>query len=217
MIRRRYRRRAPFRRVLRGRVMRRRRIPRPIGSGQMGKRFFKMRFQQAVNLTVAAAGTAVYNGTFDNNPSQAIDFASMANLFDEYKVCAMKITFVPSITANANILANYVPMYVMHDPNSTTAPVTAINNFLSYENCKYFNVQRPWKYYRKMQQNIPTNSSWTTQRNINTRGYLQTDSPIPTQAIFVILNAQNWQPTTPSSQQIGTMVTTWYIVARSRL
>lgn len=144
-----------------------------------------MRFTQDVNLTVATPTGATWIAKYTNNPSQSIDFASMANLFDEYRVCAMKVYYIPSMTANANVGQGFMACFVMHDPNSTTEPVTALNNCVSYENCTAFNLQRPWKYYRKMARNIPSNSSWTAQRNIGVSGYLPTDSPLDTQGTFI--------------------------------
>lgn len=181
----------------------------------MGIRYFKTRIVEPVDTS--SVGVYTSGGDITDLPSGSTDFASIANLFDMYRVCAIKLKFIPTVTASASpggISApfGFVPMYVIHDTNSITEPVTAVINYLQYESCRVMNAQRPWTYYRRMARNIPTNSSWTAQRNINTRGWIPTDSPITTQGIFV-----RFEPGGTSAQKYGTIVVTHYLVARARL
>ena len=133
----------------------------------------------------------------------------MFNLFDEYRICAMKLKFFPNVTANATITQFYVPIFVANDVNSTSLVVVTAANTLDYENCKVFNVQRPWKYYRKMQKNI---AYTTTANSIPVKGYIPTDSARPTQSFQILFNS----PTALTAGNYGTFVLTYYVVARSR-
>jgi hypothetical protein len=58
-------------------------------------------------------------------------------------VFAMKIRFVPSVTASTEF--NYVPGFVFHDPKAVSAPGT-ISTYtnVQFENRKLVNFQRPW-------------------------------------------------------------------------
>ena len=116
-----------------------------------------------MNVT-SGSGIATCTDYMDDNPaSVGAPVTNMFNLFDEYRTCAMKLNFIPNVTANATITQfySYVPIFVAHDVNSTSLVVATAANILDYENCKVFNVQRPWKYYRKMQKNI----AYTTTAN----------------------------------------------------
>jgi len=90
-----------MRRIRRGRVYRRRRIHRPIGSGFLAKRFFKVREIEVINAVVTNV-QASYSKSFYDNPSSAPAFNSIVNLFDEYRCCAMKLKWIPNITAYAD-------------------------------------------------------------------------------------------------------------------
>jgi len=62
--------------------------------------------------------------------------------------------------------------------------------FLDHEIFKVVNIQRPWKYYRKMARNISVSTNNTT---ILSRGYIPTANPTSTQAMGII-----WLSTNPA-------------------
>ena len=60
--------------------------------------------------------------------------------------------YVPTVTADVSY--NFAPGYVFHDVNSTTLSNISEDQAAKYESCKIVNMQRPWKYYRKMMLNL---------------------------------------------------------------
>jgi hypothetical protein len=82
-------------RVRRGRIVKRR-IQRPIGSGFLSERFFKLRSFLQVNENAASASAII---TIHDNPKFAVDFDSVAKLFDYYRVNSIKLKFIPAWTA----------------------------------------------------------------------------------------------------------------------
>jgi hypothetical protein len=119
----------------------------------------------------------------------------------------MKIRFVPNVTADTTF--QYAPGYIFHDANTPTfgAKLT-ISVATAYENCKFVNMQRPWKYYRKMYRNIPGGSSISS---FTSRGYLPTSTPFATQCI-VLFGINNMTV----ARQIGQFLVTLYVVGVAR-
>jgi hypothetical protein len=112
----------------------------------------------------------------DDNPVNAVDWNNFAGLYDYYRVCAMKIRYVPNISADTTF--QYTPGYIFHDANTPTFGATlSVAVAAAYENCKIVDVQRAWKYYRKMYRNIPSLACQTVS-SVVMRGYLPTAEPI---------------------------------------
>ena len=127
----------------------------------------------------------------------------MAGLFDYYRVAAMKMKFVPTVTADATY--NFAPAYVLHDVNSKSLPSITTTTAIQYENCRIVNMQRPWKYCRKMIRNI-TDSSGSS-----TRGYIPTSEPNATQVMCMLHLG-----TDQAGKHIGDTLSTYYISAFAR-
>jgi len=104
-------------------------------------------------------------------------------------------------------------MFVLHDVNETTVSITSANGCLDYESCKVKNLQRPWSYYRKMQRNIPINTSLTQAQNINNRCYILCLYATPTQCIYLWWASPAW---TDSPKNLGNLVITYYLVCKAR-
>lgn len=181
---------------------------RPAGSGEDGKRFFKLRHVEKIYST--ADNIIRIHKTDD--PQEVEDFKNIAQLFDKYRVNAMKLKFIPSVMANQSITNQYTPLYVIHDENHIGIPEDYTEaKLLEYENCKVKNLQRNWQYYRKMKRNIPTGST----DNIDVRGYLVSETPQPTQLIYVYGQVPTHSGDDPVL--IGTLVTTYYVTAKARI
>jgi len=171
-----YRRRAPVKKRI---YKRKYKLRRPIGSGAMARRYFKLRYvARFTPVSATDVSYAVFNDRPDTGDS---DWTSIASLFDEYRLCALKVKWIPRYTTALTdaVTANtYSPMFVYHDVNTPNAPVSndadeAAADSLNYENCKVKNFYRPWSYYRKMQRNIRID---TTRTSVTTsvRGYQAT-------------------------------------------
>jgi len=175
--RRRFYRRRPIRRVRKNRITKRR-IIRPIGSGFSAKRLFKLKSFLQVNENASSPNAVV---TIHDSPKLAVDFDSVAQLFDYYRVNAIKLKFIPAWTAQSlqtSISVSLRAAYAIRDINHPLDfPVTLTRNeAVGYENCKILNLQRPWTYYRKMIRNIITDPASTGIDTISIKGYYATAS-----------------------------------------
>lgn len=196
------------RRLFRRSRFRRRR--RPIGSGPTAKRFFKLRSVTAL----VSVNTAVSQYIQNDNPNLQQEWVNIVQLFDYYRVAAIKLKFIPEtnvLSLDSTTPAGYRPLYIIHDPNSiavgtgsTGLPLT-VNGTIQYENLRVKNANRPWSYYKRMVRNIPPSLA-------NYKGYIPTESPVATQAIQITIP----QFSTETTILLGSVITTFYVVARNR-
>lgn len=169
--------------------------------GQGGKRFFKLRYTETISSSVAG----VIDTYLTSNPTSYQDWSSISSLFDNYRTCAIKLKFIPQLPNNVSSSTSYAPLYIVGDPDSSTNPVTSVNEAIQYENMRVKNMYRPWKYYYKFPKVMATGSNVV----IN-RGYQDCASPI---SIGVVgLYGTNFSLSTT----YGTLVSTIYLVARNR-
>lgn len=211
----------PVRRVGRG-WLARKRAKRGMGDS---KRFFKLRLVSSISTD--GSGVASFSAT--DLPSSAQDWSSVAALFDQYRVCAMKLKFIPhafsdvigsqtitnNLTATATVTTGsqasnqtyYSPFYIVHDPDSTVATVAdTVNEAIEYENMKVFDLHRPFQYYRKMAKQFRINSDVST----DIKGYQSTATPQATQIIAGVGTGFT------ISVEIGKVIVTYYIAAKAR-
>lgn len=120
-----------------------RRIAKKAGKGD-GVRYMKLR--NVISLNTDGSGEAHFDLAV-RNPSGAQDWSSCSALFDSYRVCAYKLQFIPHLPNGSSQTADYRPMYITYDNNSTISPISSINASLQYENLVVKNLFRPWKHY----------------------------------------------------------------------
>lgn len=170
------------RRVVRRRpVVRRRRIIRrhvkPKGAGEMGRRFFKL--SRLVNFQTSATVTQISH-VFTDDPSAFTDWANIQNLFDFYRVCAMKIKYVPTFTESfsggtAGDTNYFGPHICWYDPNSDASPAGVTRDVvLQYENSRIFNGQRMFSYYKKF---FTRAVKVVDGEFVDMKGYIRTSQP----------------------------------------
>jgi hypothetical protein len=82
---------------------------------------------------------------------------------------------------------------------------------IGYENCKVVNMQRPWKYYRKMARNITPTQSGVSVLN---QGYMQTSQPQPTQCFGTII--QGLTGPTTETVDLALLMYTYYVTTIGR-
>lgn len=167
-----------------------------IGKG-MGKRFFKLRAVQLMSTTVGGDFATV----FTNNPSGCSDWASVQALFDDYRVCALKIQWVPQLPNDTSAQTGYKPFYIVGDANDVTA-LTGITDAIQYENCKVKNLYRPWTYYFK----FPKATAGSTLMN----GYRDTSVISGTQSV------KTYSTGLDTSQDYGQFILSFYITVKNR-
>lgn len=168
------------------------------GKGEYGVRYMKLR--QHVSMNTSGAG--VYTGDFSvRNPSNAQDWNNCAALFDEYKVCAYKVQFVPHIPAGNSTTVDYRPVYITFDTDSTATPITSMSDCLEYENLKVMNLFRPWKHYMIVPKIVTEG---------NTLGYQSTQQPTDRGRLTVYAESLDF------SAFYGDMIISYYIKFKAR-
>jgi hypothetical protein len=85
-------------------------------------------------------------------------------------------------TCNIPLPLNFVAGYIFHDSSRVTVSPVSIPIAIGYENCRIVNMQRPWKYYRKLIRDIDPTVKQTT------RGYITTAAPTATQCFILFVN-----------------------------
>lgn len=170
--------------------------------GASGKRFFKLRL--VTSFDTSAAG--ILNYAWTSNPSSYQDWTSVSSLFDTYRTCAIKLKYIPHAPNDTTSTVAFQPVYVIGDPDSSSAPISAINDAVQYENLKVKNLYRPWTHYYK----FPKLSSTGGSNVVLNKGY--TDCANPTSIGLVQAYTNNLSLSTT----YGTVISTLYIVARGR-
>lgn len=149
--------RRPFRRTTRRRVFRKARIPRSIAPAKLAaKRTF-----YAGNWTFGTAAVGDYWRYMSYSLNQLPSVTEFTSLFDEYKICAIKVTFRPSYdsvdSAALSISSTTGPQAYAHvciDPSSTNLPAgiynsATLNSFLENSGVKSYTTNRPFSVYFK--------------------------------------------------------------------
>lgn len=176
----------------------------PSNNGQAG--YFRLRGQ--LNITSDSSGNII-NGfrltqpdSFDGAGSVLTDWVSVANLYDQFRVCAIKLKFIPTHPNDPASAVAYRPLYVFADFDATgLAPTDAAA--VGYANMKVKNAYRPWSYYIKVPKLVNTGSS-----SVNVEGYMDTVSPQVTGSLY-ISKAGGFS----NSTTYGVVVLTYYIQA----
>lgn len=178
------------------------------GKGAFGIRYFKLRtvFSLAVGTPTAGeiqSSTPIYDTNPVLNPAQ--DWASIVNLFDTYRVNAVKVQWVPNSPADS--AKAYYPCYVLCDWDATSLPAATALLALQYENCRIKNLYLPWTYYCKPPKVVGTGD---TTRTFND-GYMDTsDTPTNLGQIEILA------PGLSGTSVYGSVVKTWYISCKDR-
>lgn len=142
------------------------------GKGEFGVRYMKLR--RFISNTTSAAGLLQYDINV-RDPSGCSDWSNCSALFDEYRVCAVKLQWTPRLPNDYSTLNTYTPMGLCFDVNSTsTSGFTQMTDLMQYENFSAKNVYLPWKKYIKVPK-VSTGGSligWCTTTTPDTHGCL---------------------------------------------
>jgi len=97
---------------------------------------------------VSSNGSGIINNTFGlQNPSSFSGWANFAAIFDEYRVLATVIQWIPSNGYNKVIATQtcLTPLYVVLDRDSVTT-IASTSQACGYDSVKAFDLERPFKY-----------------------------------------------------------------------
>lgn len=172
--------------------------------GQTAARMFKLR----VTATLSSDVGGDISGILSDNPSGANDWVSCGNLFDSYRVCAMKIKYIPSFPNDTNAVAGYAPLYVVYDADHQAQPLASVNDAVQYENLKVMNMYRPWSYYVRIPKfNSISGASAVT---IQSGGYIDIG------AVTAVSCIAYYGTGFKASLDYGTLVYTFYLKFKNR-
>lgn len=207
----RYNRRRVFRRRRFGRRRLIRRIRKIPGTRPFSPRFFKLRRIENIVYT----GTTYQSTIVTNDPSTAQDWTNVRNLFEYYKVCAIKLHWIPSINTrdlNTNPVtrAHFRPMYIVHDYNNSLGSTPSDDAIIQIQNMRVKAQFMPWRTYHRMVNTLDPTGTLPQMG----RSFFATSEPHSTQSVVVHLPGDS-EGNTPGNR-IGTLIVTYYLSARGR-
>jgi hypothetical protein len=98
-------------------------------------------------LTSSAGG--VVSNVFTTNPNTAINWSSFAGIYDEYRVLALHIEYLPSNRYNKSNATLVAPGYIVIDTDDTGA-ITVRNDAATYTSKKFVSLEMPWSMTYRM-------------------------------------------------------------------
>lgn len=112
----------------------------------------KVRGQTETDTTVCfydaiftTSGAGVNNTVLGNSPSSVANWASLAAVWDEYRVLALRLKYVPYKFAGGSTVVVQAPIVVVGDFDTATA-LTGYSLANQYSSCKEYPGDRPFEY-----------------------------------------------------------------------
>jgi hypothetical protein len=145
--------------------------------------------------TASSNGSGVIATTYTTNPNGTNGWSSWVALFDEYRVLALELKYVPlwhtlpSGTAGGTLL-----MVVDHD---SVAALSSFNNACNYESLKTGSIDRPMTHTYRLDGTLESN-------------FINTSSPTGLQGVKVYANGLT------NSTQYGNFIGTFLIEFRGK-
>lgn len=108
-----------------------------------------VRFKLRASFGVTSDGGGAIAGIWNNDPTGYGDWTNVQNMYDSYKIYAIKLHYIPSLPNDTSTVTGFWPLYVATDQNDATVP-GAVSVMLQYDDMKVFNMYRPWKLFRRL-------------------------------------------------------------------
>lgn len=140
------------------------------------------------------------------NPLQ--DWLTYAALYDQYRVCAIKFQWIPTLPNNESATAVFQPFYTIYDQDSAPAATTT-NALIQYSNLRVKNLYKPWKVYYKVARSF---SSQVSNVVVGSLGWYDTDVPSAVGRILFSTGSEACS----ASVQYGRMICTYYIAFKNQ-
>jgi hypothetical protein len=136
-------------------------------------RIYKMRVVNSGTLASAAV-TGVINAQVTLNPSGAAEWSSISTLYDEFRVCGVRISLIPS---QINTVTNAQGILVMAFDNDDATALTSVNSGLEYDTCQI--LQAIWD----PKSASASQYSWSRPTSGNSTAIIWCDVATPTQSV----------------------------------
>lgn len=180
------------------------RVNRPTKSGMY-------RLKGIVNITTNGSGVLLNAirlttpDNFDGASNSVTDWTSFANLYDQYRVHAIKVKWIPDVPNDESGTSVYKPIYVFTDYDSIgLSPTNGVA--IGYDNQRTFNLYRPWTYYKRIPKLLNPGAT-----NVSMLGYFDTLSTVSTGAVYLCQSGP-----LSISKTYGTCVVTYYLKGAMR-
>lgn len=138
--------------------------------------YIKRTFSSAMFVSSTTAATL---GAYSFQLSDLPNYTEFTQLFDEYKICAVKVKFMPlQSETNTGTTTNYqmMPFFTVIDPDDTTAPAD-LNTLFQYESLKAHFPLRPFSRYIKPRMSVGAYSgAFSSYANVKP-GWVDASSP----------------------------------------
>lgn len=142
-----------------------------------------------------SSGAGVIATTFTTNPNGTNGWSSWVALFDEYRVLALELKFVPLWhTLPTGVAGGTLLMVVDHD---SVAALSSFNNACNYESLKTGSIDRPMTHTYRLDGTLESN-------------FINTSSPTGLQGVKVYANGLS------NSTQYGNFIGTFLIEFRGK-
>lgn len=109
----------------------------------------KLRYQTPFQ---SDAGGTVQNYLNMTDPTKVLngsgtvgDWTSFSALYDSYRIRGISVKYIPDFPNDTSVTTGFAPVYIVYDPDG--APAFTVADFIQYENMKFKNLYKPWKYY----------------------------------------------------------------------
>lgn len=146
-------------------------------------------------------------GAYYDGSGALPDLSSLTSLYDQARICAIKIKYIPRVPNDLASYAAYVPLYIVRDDDDTSLP-SSVSEMVQYENFKVKNMFRPWSYYTK----VPRVAGFVTGTyvQVGSMGWFDLAAAQSIGAIKIFATSTN------ASFTYGQLVISYYIAFKSR-
>lgn len=191
--------------------------------------FFKLKGVLAVNASAGVINQFILttNPAFFDTTNALQDWTAFGNLFDSYRVNAIKLKFHPafpnqarqSVSPTQTPSVQWAPLYIVHETDSTTA-IASENLMIQYDypHLRTKNLYKPWKCFFK----IPKYSSTRNEVNIEviTKDSYMDIANASVAATENLTGSIQWfatgLDTGGATYTMGTLLVTYYISFKNR-
>lgn len=75
-----------------------------------------------LNASISSNGTGDISGTFNNNPSSAVNWSEYSTSWGEYRVLGVRFTYIPQFSANTTVVSGFSGYHGIIYGTSSLAP-----------------------------------------------------------------------------------------------
>lgn len=161
-------------------------------------------------LTMDTQGLAQTAATMTFSLDQLVNYSEFTNLFDLYKINAVRVKFMPTFNDEPLGTSRLGLFHVAFDPNGVSSGSVTLDGVLQYQNLKTRRLDQMLTYYCKPCIESPVYNSAVSSGYGPTRRWIDTNNPsVPHYGLLLAYQSQGIQ--TPSWR----VVVTYYLTTKN--